>query len=34
MHILYHMTKTWTTDAFYRVTERNMENRKEEGCRQ
>ena len=32
MHIPYHMTKTWTTDAFYRETERNMEKRKEEGC--
>lgn len=32
MHIPYHMTKTWTTDAVYRETERNMEKRKEEGC--
>lgn len=23
---------TWTTDAFYRETKRNMEKRKEEGC--
>ena len=32
MHIAYHPTKTWTTDAFYRETKRNMEKRKEEGC--
>lgn len=25
-------TKTWTTDAFYRETQRNMLSRKEEGC--
>lgn len=32
MHILYNTTKTWTTDAFYRETKRNVEKRKEEGC--
>ncbi len=32
MHISYNPTKTWTTDAFYRETKRNMEKRKEEGC--
>lgn len=32
MHISYNTTKTWTTDAFYRETKRNMEKRKEEGC--
>ena len=32
MHVPYHKTKTWTTDAFYRETERNMEKRKVEGC--
>lgn len=25
MHVPYHKTKTWTTDAFYRETKRNME---------
>jgi len=32
MQIPYNTTKTWTTDAFYRETKRNMERRKEEGC--
>lgn len=32
IHILYRPTKTWTTDAFYRETKRNLEKRKEEGC--
>ncbi len=32
MHISYNATKTWTTDAFYRETSRNLENRKAEGC--
>lgn len=32
MQIPYHKTKTWTTDAFYRETKRNMEKRKAEGC--
>jgi len=32
MHVPYHKTKTWTTDAFYRETKHNMEKRKEEGC--
>ncbi|MBQ2326277.1 MAG: phosphorylase, partial [Clostridia bacterium] len=32
MHITYKTTKTWTTDAFYRETDRNMELRKKEGC--
>lgn len=32
MHIPYNITKTWTTDAFYRETSRNLEKRKAEGC--
>ncbi len=32
MKIRYHATKTWTTDAFYRETKRNLEKRKAEGC--
>ena len=32
MHVPYKATKTWTTDAFYRETKRNMERRKVEGC--
>ena len=32
MHIPYNATKTWTTDAFYRETVRNLEKRKSEGC--
>lgn len=32
MHVPYHRTKTWTTDAVYRETKGNMEKRKEEGC--
>ena len=32
MHISYSATKTWTTDAFYRETRRNLEKRKSEGC--
>lgn len=32
MHIPYNTTKTWTTDAFYRETERNLNMRKKEGC--
>lgn len=32
IHIPYHTTKTWTTDAFYRETKVNMEKRKAEGC--
>ncbi|MBQ3062318.1 MAG: nucleoside phosphorylase [Clostridia bacterium] len=32
MHIPYKTTKTWTTDAFYRETDRNMDLRKKEGC--
>ncbi len=32
MNILYHTTKTWTTDAFYRETSSNLEKRKAEGC--
>jgi len=32
IRIPYHPTKTWTTDAFYRETKRNLEKRKEEGC--
>ena len=32
MHIPYNATKTWTTDAFYRETSRNLEKRKAEGC--
>ena len=30
--IPYALGKTWTTDAFYRETRRNMERRKSEGC--
>ena len=32
MNIPYNRTKTWTTDAFYRETDRNLELRKGEGC--
>lgn len=32
MHVPYNTTKTWTTDAFYRETERNLNLRKKEGC--
>lgn len=32
MHIPYDATRTWTTDAFYRETNRNLEKRKAEGC--
>jgi len=32
IHVPYNTTKTWTTDAFYRETKRNLEKRKEEGC--
>ena len=32
IHISYNATKTWTTDAFYRETSRNLEKRKSEGC--
>lgn len=32
MHIPYKTTKTWTTDAFYRETSRNLNLRKKEGC--
>jgi len=32
IHISYYSTKTWTTDAFYRETSRNLEKRKAEGC--
>lgn len=32
MNISYSATKTWTTDAFYRETSRNLEKRKAEGC--
>ena len=32
MHIPFITTKTWTTDAFYRETSRNLEMRKKEGC--
>ncbi|MBQ6019461.1 MAG: nucleoside phosphorylase [Clostridia bacterium] len=32
MNVPYLKTKTWTTDAFYRETQRNMLSRKEEGC--
>lgn len=28
----YNTTKTWTTDAIYRETERNLDLRKQEGC--
>jgi uridine phosphorylase len=29
----YHLTRTWTTDAFYRETRGNMAKRRAEGCR-
>ena len=32
MCIPYNTTKTWTTDAFYRETDCNLEIRKKEGC--
>lgn len=32
LNILYNTTRTWTTDAFYRETRRNLEKRKAEGC--
>lgn len=32
INIPYNTTKTWTTDAFYRETERNLNMRKKEGC--
>lgn len=32
MQLPYIMAKTWTTDAFYRETEKNMKARKLEGC--
>lgn len=32
MAIPYNTTKTWTTDAFYRETDRNLDLRKKEGC--
>lgn len=32
MHIPYNTTKTWTTDAFYRETNHNLDKRKKEGC--
>jgi len=32
MGVAYNATKTWTTDSFYRETDRNMQLRKSEGC--
>ena len=32
LHLPYNTTKTWTTDAFYRETDHNLEKRKKEGC--
>lgn len=32
MSIPYRTTRTWTTDAFYRETDRDLELRKKEGC--
>lgn len=32
LNVPYKTTKTWTTDAFYRETDRNLNLRKEEGC--
>lgn len=32
LNIPYVVGKTWTTDAFYRETERNFQKRKQEGC--
>lgn len=33
LHVPYHLTRTWTTDAIYRETRANMAKRKAEGCR-
>ena len=33
LDVPFHLTKTWTTDAIYRETRRNMERRKAEECR-
>lgn len=33
LEVPYHMTRTWTTDAIYRETRRNMAKRRAEGCR-
>ncbi len=32
LHVPYRPTKTWTTDAIYRETKRNVERRRSEGC--
>ncbi|MBR7136714.1 MAG: nucleoside phosphorylase, partial [Clostridia bacterium] len=32
LHVPFRTTKTWTTDAFYRETSRNLELRRQEGC--
>jgi len=32
IHVPYIKTKTWTTDSFYRETERNVDLRKKDGC--
>lgn len=32
IHVPYHKTKTWTTDAVYRETKGNVAKRKNEGC--
>ena len=32
IHVPYHKTKTWTTDALYRETKGNVAKRKNEGC--
>ncbi|HEV2065225.1 MAG TPA: nucleoside phosphorylase [Thermomicrobiales bacterium] len=33
LHVPYHMTRTWTTDAIYRETRANMARRRADGCR-
>ncbi|MGC4107000.1 MAG: nucleoside phosphorylase [Thermomicrobiales bacterium] len=33
LDVPYHLTRTWTTDAIYRETRANMEQRMAEGCR-
>lgn len=32
LHVPFRTTKTWTTDAFYRETSRNLDLRRQEGC--
>lgn len=32
IHVPYTLTKTWTTDSFYRETQKNMAERRKDGC--